>query len=119
MLISWMGWIILVVLFCTTYIQLVGKQIELLSGADRVQRLDVYRYLFGGPPWIQWPMFRWSGFIQVLGLIVATWRFGWKAGSLLAVGLTLFGILLRRIARGHAVQMLADLEKRVSDQPEG
>ena len=94
----------------TTYVQLVGKQIELLSGADRLQHLDTYRYLFGGPPWVQWVMFRWGGFIQIIGAAISLWRFGWKAALLLTIGLAVFGILLRRIARGHAVQMLADLE---------
>jgi hypothetical protein len=111
MLTSWTGWIILVALLATTYVQLVGKQVELLSGADRLKHLDAYRYLFGGPPWVQWAMFRWGGFVHIIGAAVSLWRFGWRATLMLTVGLVIFGILSRRIARGHAMQMLVDLEK--------
>ena len=116
MLSSWIGWLIVVTLFCTTYVQLVGKQVELLSGADRVRRLDIYRHLFGGPPWVQWHMFRWSGFIQVMGAAISLWLFGWRPTLLLILGLVYFGIFLKRIAGGHAAQMLVNLDKKRSTQ---
>ena len=118
MLTSWIGWVILVTLLCTTYVQLVAKQVELLSGADRIRRLDVYRHLFGGPPRVRWLMFRWSGFIQVMGAAISLWLFGWGATLLLTAGLAVFGISLKRIACGHAAQLLVNLEKKRSTQNE-
>jgi hypothetical protein len=117
MLTSIAGWAMLLILIATTYVQIVGKQVELQSGADRLQHPDLYRHLFGGAPWIQWPMYRWSGFIQIGGIALTVWGFGWKTAVLLLVGLIVFGLFMMRVAKGHAAQMIADLGKTYDLDP--
>jgi hypothetical protein len=53
---EWKYWAMILLLFATTYVQVVGKQIELLSGFDRLTNLAPYRHLFGGAPLLQWLM---------------------------------------------------------------
>lgn len=116
MLSSWIGWSIIAFLLATTYVQVVGKQIELKSGADRLKHPALYRHLFGGPPWIQWLMYRWSGFIQIGGVALTVWLYGWKSGLFLFIGFVCFGLLMMRTAGSHAAQMIADLQKQHTDE---
>lgn len=119
MLTDWRGLCLAAVLLTTTYVQIVGKNVELLSGFDRLRNLGTYRYLFGGPPWIQWLMFRWSGFIQIAIVVAAGVLFGWKAAILTAVAPIVFGFAIWRIARGHAVGMIEDVQKRIRNVEPG
>lgn len=113
---DWRAWAIVGVLVVTTYIQIVGKHIQFLSGLDRVDNLRTYRFLFGGPPWVQWLMFRWSGFIQILGIIAVAVFFGWRALLVTIAAMATFTVLVWRLARGHATEMVKVLEKAMHEQ---
>src|SRR5690242_17137581 len=116
MLADWRGWLIIAVLFATTYVQTVGKHVELMSGLDRLEHLPIYRSLFGGPPWVPWIMFRWGGIIQVAAIIAVWLVFGWKAAALTVVAWLIELALVWRIARGHAVEIFRDVQKRTQDR---
>lgn len=113
---DWRQGVVVIVLLATTYVQSVGKNVELLSGLDRLKNLRTYRFLFGGPPWIAWLMFRWGGIIQVAGLILVFVWFGWKAMILTAITVLMFAVLTWRVARRHALEMFRDVQKRIEDE---
>ena len=110
----WEFWALAALLLSTAYVQLVGFQIETLSGINRLRNLDFYRVLFGGIPWVQWFMFRYAGIIQIGCGIALFLTFGWRVATLTASAVLVLALLpLWHIARGHARQMLADIAERV------
>ncbi len=91
----------------------------MMSGLDRLQNLGLYRQLFGGAPWVQWYMFRYSGIFQIGGTVAVFLLFGWKIGILFIIAALIFCVLCRRVAKGHAAQMLGDLAKRAHGEEPG
>jgi len=116
LLADWRGLCLTALLLATTCVQIVGKNVELLSGLDRLRNLGTYRYLFSGAPWMPWLMFRWSGLIQIATVLTVGILFGWKAAVLTTVAVPMFGFAIWRIARSHAVGMIEDVRKRVRDE---
>ena len=112
----WTFWAIGALLLGTIYVQFVGNQIEMLSGNERARNLNFYRSLFGGAPWVQWFMFRYGGIVQIGCGISFFIFFGWRIGVMVVVAVVVFCMLVWRIARKHAIQMLADLTERLEEQ---
>jgi hypothetical protein len=109
MLINWKGWVIIVTLILTGYVQNVGAQVERLSGLQRVNNLGMYRYLFGGPPWVAWPMFRYGGVICTAGVVVTVVLFGWIAAGVTLVAILSSPFIFWHVSRIHARGMLEDV----------
>lgn len=104
---DWRAWLILVALIVVGYVQSVGKQIEMLSGYQRMANLRLYRILFGSA----YPIFRFSGLLQT-GLVVATFAiFGWKIGLSAIAAVFLYPFTLWRVSRKHATIMLQHLDE--------
>jgi hypothetical protein len=109
MLNDWRGWAILVILLVTGYVQAIGRHIESQSGYKRSRNLELYRVLFGTSVWL---IFRWGGLIHVGVLALTVYLFGWKTGAVLVIGVLVYPLLVWRIARYHAIEMLKELQKR-------
>lgn len=112
---DWRWWTILVILISTAYVQNVGWHIEKLSGVKRAKNLKVYRYLFGGKPWIPWLMFRWGGMIVMATIVLVFVLFGPRRGSLTTIAVIFSPFTFWRIARTHARYMLPDLLAAIAD----
>ena len=106
MLTDFRWWLILALLLVTMYVINVGWQIENITGIKRAENLDVYRSLFGGPPWVQWIMFRFGGFILGAGIVTIFLMYGWWRGALSMLPLMLSPLVFWRTARAHAQTML-------------
>jgi hypothetical protein len=114
---DWKGWLLIVLLAATGYVQDVGFHFEKLTGLRRISSFQTYRLILGPA----YPLFRWGGFIRIAGVGIILWLYGWRTALLSAAGLLIFCIALWRVTRGHARIMLekvGDLMVR-SDSPQG
>lgn len=105
MLPDWSLYPVAALLAATTYVQAVGRYFENYSGIRRIDNLETYRRLFGGPPWIAWYMFRWSGVIHLLGLVLISFSAGIIAALMLGIALIGLALLTKGIAEKHARSM--------------
>jgi hypothetical protein len=104
MVTDWKGWVLLLVLVVTGYVQDVGWHFQHASGLKRLENLKTYHFLFRGAAW---PFFRWGGFIRIACIGIILFLFGWRAAVACGVGAIILSlVVLWRVTKGHALIML-------------
>lgn len=112
MLTDWKGWLLILLLVATGYIQDVGMWIERLSRIKRLDNLTFYHLLFRG---VWWLMLRWGGIIRIVCIAAILLLFGWRSAAFSVLGIFVISFALRSVTRRHAQTILAPLQE---DKPE-
>ncbi len=115
----WTFWALQVLLATTTYVQIVGKHIEMMSGLDRLQNLNSTDTFSAAPHGCNGTCSGTAEYVQIGGTVAVFLLFGWKIGILFHNRRAHFCILCWRVAKGHAAQMLGDLAKRAHGEEPG